>query len=61
MTRQRPSTSSDGAKAVDIETKETASVDQIDFVAYYENNAGRLVVDPEYVFHLRSFLEVCQL
>ena len=53
MAAPRLSTShSDEFKVADIETKENASVDQIDFVAYYENNAGRLVVDPEYVFSL---------
>ena len=39
--------SSDSVKADDIEVKEASSVDQLDLVAYYENNAGRLVVDPE--------------
>ena len=53
MAAPRLSTShSDEIKVADIETKDNASVEQIDFIAYYENNAGRLVVDPEYVFLL---------
>ena len=39
--------SSDDVKEVDIEAKEEASIDHLDLVAYYENNAGRLVVGPE--------------
>ena len=39
--------SSSDEKGMDIEVKENASVDRIDLVGYYENNAGRLVVDPE--------------
>lgn len=48
--------SSDDVKGHDVvEVKDNASVDQVDFVAYYENNAGRLVVDPEWVFfHVSS-------
>ncbi|EKM53344.1 uncharacterized protein PHACADRAFT_197775 [Phanerochaete carnosa HHB-10118-sp] len=41
-----PGSPSDSAK-LDFEAKVTASIEQLDFVAYYENNAGRLVVDPE--------------
>lgn len=43
------SVSLDSVKALDIETKEAASIEQFDPVAYYENNAGRLVIDPECV------------
>ena len=46
---------SDSIKELDIELKETASVEQLDLVAYYENNAGRLVVDPEFVFSFVAF------
>ncbi|EKM53342.1 uncharacterized protein PHACADRAFT_259649 [Phanerochaete carnosa HHB-10118-sp] len=41
-----PGSPSDSAK-LDFEAKATASIEQLDLVAYYENNAGRLVVDPE--------------
>ncbi|KIP03999.1 hypothetical protein PHLGIDRAFT_129814 [Phlebiopsis gigantea 11061_1 CR5-6] len=48
MAEPRLSTApSDEEKVAEIETKEDASIEQIDFFAYYENNAGRLVVDPE--------------
>lgn len=50
--RHSPTVSSSDEKGLDIEIKENASVDQIDLVAYYENNAGRLVVDPEYISSL---------
>lgn len=41
---------SDSVKELDVEVKETSSVEQFDLVAYYENNAGRLVIDPGCVF-----------
>ena len=42
----------DETKVLEVETKEEASIEQVDLVSYYENNAGRLVVDPEYVSFL---------
>ncbi|EKM49828.1 uncharacterized protein PHACADRAFT_265536 [Phanerochaete carnosa HHB-10118-sp] len=41
-----PGSPSDSVK-LDFEAKEAASIEQLDFVSYYENNAGRLVVAPE--------------
>lgn len=51
--RHSPTASSDDEKGLDVEVKESASVDQFDPVEYYENNTGRIVVDPEYVLVLR--------
>jgi hypothetical protein len=49
MSHPQSSGSSDSIKGIDVETKEATPIDQLDLIAYYENNAGRLVVDPEYV------------
>lgn len=47
----------DGAKTIVLREREASAsgtYTEIDLFSYHEHNAGRLVVDPEYVYHLYS-------
>ena len=50
-----PSTSGSVEKEVSASVHDLAkeSSSEIDLLAYHEHNAGRLVVDPEYVLQIR--------